>query len=355
MLTGSYAPSDVTFLLEPLSMELVSVADKEAAIQSGRRHYSEMLSAESAPGARYLELFDAAMERNLARFAADVLDLAAMVHRARPDRDIALLSLARAGTPIGVILGRLLRDRFGRDVAHYAISIIRDRGIDANALRFALSRHAPEAVVFVDGWTGKGVIARELARSLDAFRASSGVALDPGLAAVSDLSGLAAHAPSHDDYLIPSSILGGVVSGLVSRSVLNERVRPDGFHGCVLLDHLAEHDRSAWFVDRVVAATRALEPRPSRPAPPEETFRARAACVDALAREHRVDPLLIKPGIGEATRVLLRRVPGVVLLSDVADPDTSHLVLLAREKGVVLREEPAMPFAAVSITKRVHG
>jgi hypothetical protein len=170
---------------------------------------------------------------------------------------------------------------------------------------------------------------------------------------VSDLCGLAAHAPSHDDYLIPSSILGGVVSGLVSRSVLNEHVRPDGFHGCVLLDHLAEHDRSRWFVDQVLAAARALEPRRSRPAPPAATFRAREAYVGALAREHDVSTLLIKPGIGEATRVLLRRVPGLLILEDAADPDTAHLVLLAREKGVVLREDPAMPFRAVSITKRV--
>lgn len=357
MLSGSYSPSDVTFLLEPLSMELTTVADKEAAIQSGRRHYSEMLSPESAPDARYLELFDAAMDRNLARFAADVLVLAAMIDRARPSGAVTLLSLARAGTPVGVILARLLRERFDRDVAHYAISIIRDRGIDENALRFVLSRHAPDSVVFVDGWTGKGVIARELVRSLDAFRELSGVALDAGLAAVSDLCGRAAHAPSHEDYLIPSSILGGVISGLVSRSVLNEQVRPGGFHGCMRLDHLAEHDRSRWFVDRVAGAARGIEPRRATapPAPPAEIFRAREAYVGALAREHHVSPFLIKPGIGEATRVLLRRAPGLVLLADAADPDTAHLVLLARERGVVLREDPAMPFRAVSITRRVSG
>ena len=355
MLSGSYAESDVTFLLEPLSMELTSVADKEAAIQSGRRHYSEMLSPESPPSPRYLELFEAAMDRNLARFAGDVLELAAMIDRARPSAEITLLSLARAGAPVGVILARLLRARFGRSVAHYSISIVRDRGIDANALRYVLSRHAHDSVVFVDGWTGKGVIARELSRSLDAFRDTTGVTLDPGLAAVSDLCGIAAHAPSHDDYLVPSSILGGVVSGLVSRSVLNEHVRPDGFHGCVRLDHLAAHDRSVWLVDRVVEATRTLAPRTPRPRAPAETFRARAAYVDAVARAHDVDTLLVKPGIGEATRVLLRRVPGVVLVADASDPDTAHLVLLAKEKGVVLREDPAMPYRAVSVTQKVRA
>ncbi|MES2902001.1 MAG: cysteine protease StiP domain-containing protein, partial [Pseudomonadota bacterium] len=48
--SGSYRSGDVTFLLKPLAMaDFVDVAEKEKLIQSGQRHYSEMLSPESLP------------------------------------------------------------------------------------------------------------------------------------------------------------------------------------------------------------------------------------------------------------------------------------------------------------------
>ena len=60
--SGSYAAGDVEFLLRQLpEPPFVSVADKEALIQSGRKHYSEMLSPERLPSARYLQVFEDAM------------------------------------------------------------------------------------------------------------------------------------------------------------------------------------------------------------------------------------------------------------------------------------------------------
>ena len=58
---GSYLPQQVQFLLKPISVETVAdTAHKEALIQSGRRHYSEMLSPEAPPSPQYLALFQAA-------------------------------------------------------------------------------------------------------------------------------------------------------------------------------------------------------------------------------------------------------------------------------------------------------
>ena len=42
------------------------------------------------------------------------------------------------------------RHRHGLDLPHYAVSIVRGRGIDANALRWLAAHHAPADVVFVD-------------------------------------------------------------------------------------------------------------------------------------------------------------------------------------------------------------
>ena len=57
---GSYRPQDVEFLLKPLALaqaQTENVADKESLIQSGARHYSEMLTPESLPSPAYRALF----------------------------------------------------------------------------------------------------------------------------------------------------------------------------------------------------------------------------------------------------------------------------------------------------------
>src|SRR5262249_15380076 len=149
MFSGSYDPDDVTFLLKRVRLEPTPVAEKERLIQSGRRHYSEMISAEQLPSPAYLRVFHDALQTQEARFARHVLALAVRVAAVPPD-DITLVSLARAGTPVGVLLTRILRRRLRRTVRHYSISIIRDRGIDETALRFILRRHATESIVFVD-------------------------------------------------------------------------------------------------------------------------------------------------------------------------------------------------------------
>ena len=105
---GSYRPSDVTFLLKCLpQLPFVDVAHKEKLIQTGVRHYSEMLSPEALPSPRYLEVFRSACVANQQQMARDCLTLAALI-ASRRNGPITLVSLVRAGTPVGVILKHLL-------------------------------------------------------------------------------------------------------------------------------------------------------------------------------------------------------------------------------------------------------
>lgn len=356
---GSYREGEVNFLLTRLqAQEFTDVAAKERLIQSGRRHYSQMLSPESVPSARYLGVFEDACRANNARMAADCLRLAALVAAGRSG-PITLVSLARAGTPVGVVLARLLRQVFGREATHYSVSIVRDRGIDAAALRHILAGgHAAESIVFVDGWTGKGVIARELALSVSAFNAAQGTNIDSGLYVLSDLAGAAACAASGDDYLIPSSILNATVSGLVSRTVLDERIGPEDFHGCVYYGEVAGFaaaDQSQRFADALVALALAQADGGLPPATPLDaqaaTERSRNYLAGAMARYDIPDVNLVKPGIGEATRVLLRRVPRLLVLRRPGTPDVRHLEVLAEEKQVPVAIDPALPYHAVSLIR----
>lgn len=357
MFSGSYDAGDVTFLLKRARVEPTDVVEKERLIQTGRRHYSEMIGREAAPSAAYLRVFRDAHERGKVRFARDLLALARHVARVRPGGAV-LVSLARAGTPVGVLLRRALTRLLGHDAAHYSVSIIRDRGLDEVALRHVLDRHPASAVVFVDGWTGKGVIARELRSAVTRFNARHGTDLDPGLYAVADLCGEAVFAPTAEDYLIPSSVLGATISGLVSRSILNDAVvGPGDFHACVYCEELAPHDLSRWFVDEVFAAMemQAASPVPAPPRLPAGRLRVTSEnfLADVRRRFGTRDVNHVKPGIGEATRVMLRRVPGRLLLRDAASPDVAHLALLACEKNVPITLDPTLPYAAAALIKEM--
>lgn len=349
---GSYRPGDVEFLLTPLPLQgFTDIPEKERLIQSGQRHYSEMLSPESLPSPRYLDVFRTACAINGARMAQDCLHLASLIAARRPD-EITLVSLARAGTPVGVVVSRLLNEVLGRSCTHYSVSIIRDRGIDRNALKHILARHASGSIVFVDGWTGKGVIARELASTINDYNLEHGTAIDDGLYVLSDLAGVAACAASCDDYLIPSSILNATVSGLVSRSILNDAIGPDDFHGCVYYDQFLPHDQSQAFADQLVQQASGMTLASAAPIDKEAAGRvSRQFIVDALIKYGILDVNLVKPGIGEATRVLLRRTPRLLVVRDRDAPEVAHLILLAEEKGVPVQVDAALPYFAVSLIR----
>ncbi len=346
--SGSYPPEDVTFLLKPAEVALTDVAEKEALIQSGARHYSEMLSAERLPDARYFDLYRAALARNAGRLRRDIEALAdAITARPATARSCTIISLARAGTPIGVLLRRALAGH-GIDVVHYSISIIRGRGIDRVALAHIAANRGTQDTVFVDGWTGKGAITGELEASL----ADGSTGFAPFLAVVADPAGCASLAATPEDYLIPSGILGGIVSGLVSRSVLSDALVGEGeFHACRLLSEHAAADQSQAFLAAIEAAAPSAETAPCWS--PEAARLSRAACtklVDHLLAEFGVtNPNRIKPGIAEATRAVLRRVPEAVFVRSAEDPEVAHLLHLAGEMGVSVRQRELGNYRAVTL------
>lgn len=358
--SGSYPSDDVQFLLTLLPPQPdISVAQKERLIQSGQRHYSQMLSMERAPASAYQNLFQQACEHNGARMAADCLTLAALIAQHKPG-PLALVSLMRGGTPLGVILKRLLAKWLGRAVEHFSLSILRDRGIDERALQYILQQGiSDQSLVFIDGWTGKGTIARELAASIEVFNREHNRQVPSALYSLVDLAGVSLGAASAEDYLLPCSILNATVSGLLSRSVVTEQLSPTDFHGAVYYQHLAGADVSTWFVDFICQQAQKLlssQPDPAywaALAPNTKVVAARSRqFIQQLQQTFSIaDSNLIKPGIGEATRVLLRRAPRLLLLRDATATEVTHLRLLAQDLNVPIQEDNQMPYHAVSLIK----
>lgn len=361
-LHGSYQPDDCQFLLTPIAAEYVSIEEKERRIQTGQTHYSEMIHREEAPSPRYLALFETLCARYAPRLAREVRQLAhqLVTDLGYSDAPITLVSLVRAGTPAGALLRRALVDHEDQACQHYSVSIIRDRGIDTAALDYLLDTVGVDAkrIVFVDAWTAKGVITRELRADMTRYntarRAKGKNTISPRLAVISDIGGTADYAATCEDYAIPSGILNATVSGLVSRSVLNHQVPEGAFHGCVIYTDLADYDQSQAFIERV--AEHLDQDIDGTTLPSEgELSKQRFLMQEMLGqiqRDYSVEDINhIKPGIAEATRVMLRRVPALLMVRDTAHPDVEHLMLLAEEKGVPVNVCPDMPFHACSLIK----
>ena len=367
--SGSYLPAEVTLLLDIVSADSVndiSPTQKEALIQSGQRHYSDMLTLEKPPSATHEALYNQALMAGKQRMANDVTSLAFSLHQlfhacVSASQPLILVSLVRAGLPIGVLLQKAFSDAsasYALASQHYGVSIIRDRGLDPVALQYILQQHPHSPIVFVDGWTGKGAIYGELQRSLaqitdkrqqaQLFHQGDGVI---PLVTLADPAGVAWLSASNDDWLMPASLLNSTVSGLISRTLYREP--SDGLHQAVYYDKLQPWDRSGEFIQTIDALrqqTPLSTPLTGKLLP---IFATQSVIDDLAARFAISNRNRIKPTIAEATRAILRRDPECVLVNEMADgQDTALLRHLCEEKNIQLIADASIaPYQAVTIIK----
>lgn len=330
---------DVTGKIAPMSSE-----ERQKLLHNGT-HYCELLPEELVPSEEYIRLYEAGLETWGRQTALAVRSVSEQILNSK-GKNVVIVSLARAGTPVGVLIKRYLKRFHGISAAHYSVSIIRGRGIDKAALEYIMARHSAKSIQFVDGWTGKGAITRQLAEAL-----ADHPEIDRRPAVLADPASVCGIYGTREDVFIPCSCLNSVVSGLFSRTVLrDDLINPGDFHGAVYFDELAPYDRTYEFIDAIERELEKLPPySPNECSAPtgeglKETRR--------IAEEFKVADLnLVKPSIGEATRVLLRRTPEVILLRKLDNPLTLHLAELAKEKNVPVREYPLNCYQAVGIIK----
>ncbi len=343
----SYKKDDVILLLKDITglVQPQPTEERERLIQSGK-HYSEMLPIEYVPTEKYMQVYNEALQSYSKPTALAVGKLADKIIDFK-GKEVVLVSLARAGIPIGILLKRYIKQKYNVDVPHYSISIIRGRGIDANAIKYLLSKYQPQQLLFVDGWIGKGAILNELKKDIAVY---NGVTAD--VAVLADPANVTQLCGTHEDILIPSSCLNSTISGLVSRTFLRDDIiGEDDFHGAVYYGELKEADLSYDFINAI-----------------ENQFEINSNLqdnavdglgideVNNLAKIFDIDDInLIKPGIGETTRVLLRRVPWKVLINEnhKDDPTLSHIIRLAKEKNVPVEYYPLIHYKACGIIKKI--
>ncbi|NHC04786.1 cysteine protease StiP family protein [Acinetobacter sp. 187] len=366
---GSYRAEDVTFLMNVSHIQPTPLEEKEYLIQSGKMHYSQMISVEEPPSEAQLAHFNHAFEHGAVRLAIEVQKLANTLIQRFKQQPIILISLVRAGVPLGVLLKHQISKT--QHCYHYGISIIRDRGIDFAALHAIIEQHGADHIVFVDGWTGKGAICKELTTSLKHIPQlfDSGWQI-PRLVTLSDLAGYSWLSASCDDWLIPFGILGSVISGLTSRTILKDTIdptmaqqhcnEPQYWHSCLIYRHLEAHDISVEFTQKILALM-ALHPT-SESMQWSDAIRLKQQyqcqeTIDWISNHYKIQNInRIKPSIAEATRAVLRRVPERILLRDEHNPHVQLLLHFAQEKNIPvdILGSKLGPYYAVTLIKKIE-
>ena len=201
----------------------------------------------------------------------------------------------------------------------------------------------------MDGWTGKGAILNTLKRELSEYTGVS-----DSLAVLADPANITELYGTRSDFLIPSSCLNSTVSGLISRTFLRpDIIGENDFHGAAYYEELESEDLSSEFIDTVISKI-----NPDKDYFPHEEESSVVTGLDEVKRIQRdfdIDDInLIKPGIGETTRVLLRRIPWKILVNSTKDTDyLAHIFRLAEEKGVEVVQYPMERYRACGIIKKM--
>jgi hypothetical protein len=136
----------------------------------------------------------------------------------------------------------------------------------------------------------------------------------------------------------------------MSRTVIRPGISQNELHGVVYYSELVGENRTYEFIERV-----------------EANFNSNCVAnidnpaYNGIDEVHQIaahfdihDINFVKPGIGEATRVLLRRLPDIILVAETADERyVSHLIQLSMEKSVPVIHYPLKCYTACGIIKSI--
>lgn len=342
----SYKPEDVVTLLQDVQgvVPILGTKEREQKIQNGV-HYSEMLPLEYEPTDAYMKIYKQVFEEGCKNTARAVKTLVSKIMLQNEQIGVTLVSLARAGTPVGIILKKYIENEYKIDVPHYAVSIVRGKGIDTVAMDIICEKHDSESIVFIDGWVGKGAIQRQLYNAIFEYNREKGTRIDATLGVLSDPAMVTELYGTREDFLIPSACLNATISGLMSRTV--QLKDSAGLHGAVYYGDLEAVDQTYTFIDRVCDyLKKGVEPYDSSVGGFDGLTEVKNIC-----KTYGIEDInKVKPGIGETTRVLLRRVPDRILIHPDAK-GVEHILQLAEEKGVVVENYPLQGYCVCGIIK----
>lgn len=348
---STYKKEDCIFLLKDLTdvMEEISVEEKEKRIASGV-NYSEMISKEDFVSPEINKLFLNMLDDGAEKLA-DYIGIISDEAFRQKGNDLIIVSLARAGSPIGVLIKRYLKFKYMITVPHYSISIIRGKGIDENALHYILNKHPKGGLLFVDGWTGKGSITSELKKSIKEFNKKYEKNINDTLAVLADPAKKSRIYGTREDVCIPNACLNSTVSGLVSRTIHNpEYIQGKDFHGAKFFEGLKDEDFTNLFIEKIEECFQKNHTVVSFEKPEESYVED---VINYLIAEKVIpcgfDLTKLKLSIGETSRAIIRRKPAGIYVKNMDNPDLRFVLHMARLKQIPVYERNLPGYACISV------
>ena len=188
-------------------------------------------------------------------------------------------------------------------------------------------------------------------KSIDIFNTENKTNIDNSLAVISDPAKLCKVCGTREDFGIATCCLNSTVSGLISRTIHNEKyIGKDEFHGAKTLYYLKDEDYSQYFIDKIDNELKKI------------SIKYEDLVLESIDKEYSMKIISkirelydvnninnIKLSVGESARVLLRRDPRVVLVKNKSDKNIEHILKLAEEKGVRVIEYKDSDYNCISI------
>lgn len=350
MINSTFKNNECIFLLDDLTGKIkpISVDEKEEKIKEGV-NYSEMISKEDIITDEVNNIFKDETIRN-ARLLGYYTELLAKKIYAIAENNTIIVSLARAGSPIGALLKRYYAKQ-GLDIPHYSISVIKGKGIDENALNYIRKKHPFGKITFVDAWTGRGSITRELKKSVTAYNEKNGTNISYDLAVIADPAHIAPICATREDICVPNACLNSTVTGLVSRTICNSNLLTEnGFHGAITYKEYESQDMTNFFLDEISKYfdTSYNEDDISTYTDVDESY------VHSVVTKLKEDFPLVnidkaKLSIGEASRGLIRRKPLALLVGSTPTSELDFVIHLAKEKGVPIIKYNTFDYKCIAL------
>lgn len=347
LVKNSYKDKDCVFLLKDISKDMVEVTieEKEALINKGV-NYSEMLSKEDNVSDEIKGIFKELTLKNAKQIAYFVGAVSEQIYDRNGDNTV-LVSLARAGTPYGILIKHYIKEKYNVDMPHYSVSIVRGKGIDFNALNYILKCYPTYNIQFIDGWTGKGSITKELNKSITEFNEKFNFSVSSSLAVIADPAKKSLISGTKKDINLPNCCLNSTVSGLISRTVHNEKfIKEDDFHGAKYLGYLEGEDFSNFYINEI---EKEFTYEDKHSLSYTEDYYVEHVLNDIKEKYNVADINKIKFSIGEASRALLRRKTKLVLVKDFENEAVGHILHMAKEKGVKIEKLYSSDYECIAI------
>jgi len=262
----------------------------------------------------------------------------------RFDENVVLISLLRGGLFAGVGIKESIKLITENKVPHYAISLIKNIGLDLKAIDFILKSHPGKTPVFIDGWVGRGELYNELKIECHRYSNSRRTNLEPNLTVIVDVFGLTPIYGTNQEIFMPESLFGSNISGLIGRTGF---ISQDQFHFTRMYHEFAPFDLTQFYTSKL-----------------KKCLALKVDSIDGLVSEKRksinhkdLQDYLIENhdlnsedsywGAAECYRGLVRKRINELIIKDKKAYYAPALIYMANKKNIKITSDSKLPLFSV--------